>query len=92
MTSNIVDDKDNEVINLTFEAALNELETILSRLESGNIDLSSSISQYERGEKLRLHCENLLKNAELRVEKLIINKNGEVDGVEDASHLSQSKG
>ena len=70
------------VSDMSFEDALKELENIVSQLESGNVDLSSSIQFYERGEQLRLHCEGLLKNAELRVEKLILNKDNQAVDIE----------
>ena len=42
---------------MSFEAALAELEDIVEKLESGKVDLESSISIYERGEALKKHCE-----------------------------------
>lgn len=59
------------VEQLTFEMALKELETIVSRLEQGNVDLEDSISLYERGQLLKAHCEQKLKTAEARLEKVV---------------------
>ena len=59
------------VSTLTFEAALKELEGIVARLEQGQVDLEDSISLYERGQALKAHCENKLKSAESRLEKLV---------------------
>jgi exodeoxyribonuclease VII small subunit len=56
---------------LTFEAALKELEGIVARLEQGQVDLEDSIALYERGQVLKAHCENRLKSAESRLEKLV---------------------
>ncbi len=56
---------------LTFEAALKELEGIVARLEQGQVDLEDSIALYERGQALKVHCENKLKSAESRLEKLV---------------------
>ena len=55
---------------MTFETALAELEQIVDRLERGDVPLAESISIYERGEALKQHCEHLLKEAEMRVEKI----------------------
>ncbi len=48
---------------LSFEAAMRELEGIVSDLEKGNVDLDKSIALYERGEFLKKHCDSLLKSA-----------------------------
>ncbi len=58
------------VDELSFEVALAELEGIVARLESGDVELEKSIEIYERGEALRARCDNLLKQAEARVEKI----------------------
>lgn len=59
------------VSELTFEAALKELEGIVARLEQGQVDLEDSIALYERGQALKAHCEAKLKAAEGRLEKLV---------------------
>lgn len=56
---------------MSFEEALAELEGVVDRLESGDVPLEQSIALYERGEALRKHCEDRLKAAELRVEKIV---------------------
>lgn len=61
------------VSTLTFEAALKELEGIVSRLEQGQVDLDDSIALYERGQALKAHCEAKLKSAESRLEKIVQN-------------------
>lgn len=58
------------VDGLTFEAAMSELEGIVDKLERGDVPLEESIAFYERGEALKARCEALLKNAEMRVEKV----------------------
>ena len=57
---------------LSFEAALSELEDIVSRLEQGEVDLEDSIALYERGTALKQHCEKKLKGAEARLEKIVL--------------------
>jgi len=57
--------------DMSFEAALKELETIVGRLEQGEVDLEDSIALYERGQALKGHCEAKLKSAESRLEKIV---------------------
>ena len=57
--------------DMSFEAALKELETIVGRLEQGEVDLEDSIALYERGQALKAHCEAKLKAAEGRLEKIV---------------------
>jgi exodeoxyribonuclease VII small subunit len=66
---------------LTFEDALKELEDIVTKLESGQVSLEQSISLYERGEKLKQRCEALLKDAEMRIEKITLSADGAPKGV-----------
>jgi exodeoxyribonuclease VII small subunit len=59
------------VDEMSFEAALKELEQIVARLEQGAVDLEDSIALYERGQALKTHCEQKLKAAESRLEKIV---------------------
>lgn len=74
----------DDISQLSFEAALTELERIVAELESGKAELERSIQVYERGARLKAHCEAKLKQAQLRVEKIVVGPSGEV-GVEPAS-------
>jgi exodeoxyribonuclease VII small subunit len=65
---------------LPFEKALDELETIVKRLERGDVPLEDSIAIYERGEALKKHCESLLKRAETRIEKITVGPDGQASG------------
>ena len=67
---------------MSFETALKELEEIVERLEAGRVDLEESIALYERGERLKAHCEALLRKAEARIEKITINPDGTPGGLE----------
>ncbi|MCG8560200.1 MAG: exodeoxyribonuclease VII small subunit [Hyphomicrobiales bacterium] len=69
-------EKGDEVAKLSFEQALKELEQIVGRLESGDVELEESIAIYERGEALRAHCDALLKTAEAKVEKIRLDAEG----------------
>jgi exodeoxyribonuclease VII small subunit len=59
-----------EIAALSFEEALGELEAIVQRLEKGELGLEEAIATYERGVGLKRRCEQKLRDAELRVEKI----------------------
>ena len=67
-----------EIKKMIFEDALKELETIVAKLERGDAPLEDSINIYQRGAALKAHCEGKLKDAQLKVEKIVLNSNGEV--------------
>jgi exodeoxyribonuclease VII small subunit len=71
-----------EIAKLSFETALAELEGIVARLEAGKVELEESIAIYERGEKLKAHCERLLKAAEARIEKIVLKPDGTPAGTQ----------
>lgn len=56
--------------NLTFEAALAQLEEIVSRLEEGDLTLAESVALFEQGQRLTAFCQKTLDEAELRVRQL----------------------
>lgn len=72
----------SDIEAMSFETALKELEAIVDRLESGDIELEESITKYERGEALKARCEALLKQAEARVEKISLKADGTPGGLE----------
>lgn len=65
----------SEIAKMSFEDAMKELETVVGQLEQGNATLDQSILLYERGAKLREHCETRLREAEERVEKITLANN-----------------
>ncbi len=71
-----------DIAALPFERALAELEEIVRKLEQGSVSLEDSILIYERGEALKKHCEALLKNAEMRIEKITLGSDGRPTGTE----------
>jgi len=73
----------HDIASLSFEQALAQLEKIVAELESGKTDLEQSIDAYERGARLKAHCEAKLKEAQLRVERIVIGPAGPA-GVEPA--------
>ena len=72
----------DDVKNMSFEAALAQLEDIVGKLESGRAPLAESIAIYERGEALKAHCEALLRTAEARIEKITLSREGKPTGTE----------
>jgi len=75
--------KSVEPEKIDFERALGELEDIVQRLESGDTSLEGAIEAYERGVLLKKHCEEKLRDAQLRVEKI------EKDGTLSAEPLDK---
>lgn len=75
-----------EIAAMSFEDALRELEQIVHKLEAGDVALEDSIRIYERGAALKAHCEKKLKEAELKVEKIVFGPDGP-KGVERTDDL-----
>jgi exodeoxyribonuclease VII small subunit len=71
-----------DVKKLPFERAIEELEGIIKRLEEGKVPLEESVAIYERGEALKQRCEDLLRAAEARVEKMTLGADGRPTGTE----------
>ncbi|MBO0753948.1 MAG: exodeoxyribonuclease VII small subunit [Bradyrhizobiaceae bacterium] len=82
MPGDAADKPHGDVDQLTFELALEELESIVRRLEEGNVALEESVAIYERGEVLKRRCEHLLRQAEARVEKVALDATGKPKGTE----------
>ena len=70
-----------DIATMPFEAALAELEGIVDQLEKGAVSLDDSIRLYERGEALKARCDELLRNAEMRIEKITLSADGKPKGV-----------
>ncbi|HEY6022566.1 MAG TPA: exodeoxyribonuclease VII small subunit [Pseudolabrys sp.] len=75
-------DNNADVKKMPFERAIDELESIVKRLEEGKVPLEESVAIYERGEVLKKRCEELLRQAEARVEKITLDANGKPTGSE----------
>ena len=61
---------DQSLEELSFEAALTELEQVVSQLEAGDLPLNDALALYERGQALTARCHIVLDNADLRLESL----------------------
>ena len=68
-------------IELSFEDALAELEQIVKTLEQGSAPLDESIALYQRGDRLKRHCEARLKAAQARIEQIALGADGKPAGV-----------
>ncbi|MFM5916447.1 MAG: exodeoxyribonuclease VII small subunit [Novosphingobium sp.] len=71
---------DPEIAGMTFEDALRALEEVVRGLESGEVPLDATITLYERGEKLRAHCQARLDAAQARIEQVVANSAGQATG------------
>jgi exodeoxyribonuclease VII small subunit len=71
-----------DVKKMPIERAIDELESIVKRLEEGKVPLEESVAIYERGQVLKRRCEELLAQAEARVEKITLNADGKPAGSE----------
>jgi exodeoxyribonuclease VII small subunit len=70
------DDTEVPIETMSFEAALQDLEQLVARLESGQASLEDSITLYERGAKLKAHCDARLKSAQMRVDQIVETPSG----------------
>jgi exodeoxyribonuclease VII small subunit len=78
----MADNTHSDVNTLSFERAIEELESIVTRLEGGKVPLEESVAIYERGEALKRRCEELLRQAEARVEKITFDASGKPQGTD----------
>lgn len=74
--------ENSELENLSFEDAINKLETIVRELESGKIKLDDAVQSYEQAVKLKTFCQERLKSAQLKIEKLEITPEDQVKSSE----------
>lgn len=77
-------DKDSfpeDITAMSFEAALAELESVVEKLEGGQVPLEESIDMYTRGSVLKRYCEEKLAAAQARVDKVVV-ADGKVSVVE----------
>ncbi len=70
--------ENDSIKDLSFEEAITQLETIVRELESGRIKLDDAVNAYEKAIALKQLCENKLKAAQLKIEKIEIMPNDEI--------------
>lgn len=78
---------DTPVSELSFEAAMKELETVVDQLERGDVPLDASITLYERGAALKKRCEEELKRAEEKVAAITLDSEGNPAGTKPVEGL-----
>lgn len=69
---------ESEIKGLSFEEAIIQLENIVRELESGRIKLDDAVTAYEKAVALKQLCENKLKAAQLKIEKIEVTPNGDL--------------
>ena len=71
---------DSDIDKLSFEDALKQLEAIVKSLETGAEPLDQSIELYQRGDRLKRHCEARLKAAQARIDQISVDAKGQPVG------------
>ena len=67
-----------EVKQMTFDEALKELESIVKKIEKGDETLDNAIASFKRGSELKQHCQSILDNAKLTIEKIVQDSEAEL--------------
>ncbi len=75
---NLTSELPPDIVSMTFEQAMAELETLVRKLEDGQAKLEDAIGAYERGALLKRHCANKLREAEMRIETITKLESGEI--------------
>ena len=78
---------DTPIEEMSFEAAMAELEKVLGQLERGDVALEESITLYERGAALKARCEAKLKEAEEKVAAITLDGDGNPVGAKPVEGL-----
>ena len=67
---------------MSFEEALAELEEIVNKIDTGQESLAEAVSSFERGVALKNHCEKMVKEAKLKIEKITITAENKIEFTE----------
>jgi exodeoxyribonuclease VII small subunit len=67
---------------MSFEEALAELEEIVNKIDTGQESLADAVASFERGVALKKHCEKMLKEAKLKIEKVTITAEDKIEFTE----------
>ena len=67
-----------KISEMSFEEAMSELQNIVRNIETGKDDLEDIIQNYERGNALKELCDKKLKEAKLRIDKIVQKEDGEL--------------
>lgn len=69
----------SDIAGLSFEDALAQLEDIVGGLETGQAKLDEAIESYERGALLKRHCEDKLRQAQARIDRIVETTDGALE-------------
>lgn len=72
--------QEKPISEMSFEDALRALETVVRKLESGDVPLDDSIALYEHGEELRKACQSRLDAAQAKIDKIVSGADGKPAG------------
>ena len=64
---------------MSFEEALAELEEIVNKIDTGQESLADAVASFEKGVALKKHCEKMLKEAKLKIEKVTITAENKIE-------------
>ena len=67
-----------DIASMSFEEALAELQSLVKSLEKGDSKLDDAINSYQRGVDLKRHCETKLREAQLKVDKIVQSADGTI--------------
>ena len=67
-----------DIAKMSFEEALAELQSLVKSLEKGDSKLDDAINSYQRGVDLKRHCEAKLREAQLKVDKIVQGADGTI--------------
>ena len=68
--------KSKSIEKISFEEALAELEEIVRKIDTGQESLANAVDSFERGVLLKKHCEKMLKDAKMKIEKITSSSDG----------------
>ena len=74
--------KPKSIEKISFEDALAELEEIVRKIDTGQENLADAVDSFERGVILKKHCEKMLKDAKLKIEKITSSSEGKINTTE----------
>jgi exodeoxyribonuclease VII small subunit len=74
--------KSKSIEKISFEDALAELEEIVRKIDTGQENLANAVDSFERGVLLKKHCEKMLKDAKMKIEKITSSSGGVVKTTE----------
>jgi len=74
--------KSKSIEKISFEDALAELEEIVRKIDTGQENLANAVDSFERGVLLKKHCEKMLKDAKMKIEKITSSSDGAIKTTE----------